>query len=439
MKYLDLFSGAGGMSLGFKSVGFELVLTIEKSPMAGETFYHNFIEQIDSELQWKSYLNKSKECQIDSGLYVGPTSDILDSEELFKKLKEKSQDLDLIVGGPPCQGFSMAGKRDKNDIRNELPWEFLEYVSRLEPKFVLIENVTGIRNKFNNEELTPLEQIKKVLEEKLSSKYKVQALELNANDYGVPQNRKRVFLLGVRKDIAIKLNCKFTKDIWNSSKEPIDLSPKESKSEKLTVNDAFSNEKYISSLEETFGSFIKHSNSGVNLNHIERKHSDKVVERFKLYQLLKEININRGILKLASSYTENKVEIKRILSDIEYPIMDMNNNIYAKSVDEFILKIIPLATKKQSQKPLDLNKPSPTVMSMPDDVIHPTIPRAVTVREQARFQSFPDRFEFKSKETTGGKMRKIEVPQFTQVGNAVPPLLARAIAMLIKDLINKLN
>ena len=159
----------------------------------------------------------------------------------------------------------------------------------------------------------------------------------------------------------------------------------------------------------------------------------------KLYQLLKKININRGILKLASSYTDNKVEIKKILSEIEYPIMDINNNIYAKNVDEFILKIIPLATKKQSQKPLDLKKPSPTVMSMPDDVIHPTIPRAVTVREQARFQSFPDRFEFKSKETTGGKMRKIEVPQFTQVGNAVPPLLARAIGILIKDLINKLN
>jgi DNA (cytosine-5)-methyltransferase 1 len=94
-----------------------------------------------------------------------------------------------------------------------------------------------------------------------------------------------------------------------------------------------------------------------------------------------------------------------------------------------------LKTKKHSQRPLKIDAPSPTVVSIPDDVIHPLYPRTFTVREQARFQSFPDYFEFRSKETTGGGKRKTEVPQYTQVGNAVPPLMAKVIGEHIKELL----
>jgi DNA (cytosine-5)-methyltransferase 1 len=96
-----------------------------------------------------------------------------------------------------------------------------------------------------------------------------------------------------------------------------------------------------------------------------------------------------------------------------------------------------LGTRKHSQKVVDKNKPAPTVVTLPDDYVHPTEPRVMTVRELARFQSFPDWFEFRSKETTGGRRRKFEVPQYTQVGNAVPPLMAQAIGELLVKLLDE--
>ena len=111
MKYIDLFSGCGGLSLGFESVGFKLGLAVEKSPMASETFYHNLIKPLDSDKSWKTYLNQSTEKKIETGLYIGEAITLLENEELIAQLKEKLPLTDLIVGGPPCQGFSMAGKR----------------------------------------------------------------------------------------------------------------------------------------------------------------------------------------------------------------------------------------------------------------------------------------------------------------------------------------
>ena len=98
----------------------------------------------------------------------------------------------------------------------------------------------------------------------------------------------------------------------------------------------------------------------------------------------------------------------------------------AKSARELPALMIALKTKKHSQRPLKWDKPSPTVVSLPEDFVHPVKPRTMTVREMARFQTFPDSFEFRAKETTGSLRRRFEVPQYTQVGNAVPPLLAQA-------------
>ena len=97
-----------------------------------------------------------------------------------------------------------------------------------------------------------------------------------------------------------------------------------------------------------------------------------------------------------------------------------------------------LATKKQTQRALIADKPAPAALSIPDDACHyhPSLQRTLTVREMARFQSFPDKFEFRSKVTTGGKMRRFEVPQYTQVGNAVPPLLGRALGMTVQNILD---
>lgn len=461
-KYIDLFAGCGGLSLGFETAGFELGFAVEKSSMAGETFYHNLIKNIKSEHQWKTYLNKSAKDKLEEGLFIGKTIELLEQPNLLNDTKNKLGEIDLIVGGPPCQGFSLAGKRNPKDNRNQLPWQFLEYVEIFRPKAVLMENVLGMRQRFSkhNEE-APFSQIKNLLEmgfgedEKLNQ-YVVQELELNAMHYGVPQHRPRVFLLGIRKDIAMKKGIYATPDIWHSKDyytdnkmSPLCPIPATKESDILTVKDAMGdlfktpidNNKYLEQLNNKSGfrKVIK-GNTLICTNNTLRKHTTRVTERFRLYQYLSDNNISTKVFNFASKYSSTKDEkfLKQIENEIEkcnFPAITVDKTILAKDKDTLIELIFSLKTKKHSQKPLELNAPSPTVLTTPDDFIHPLDPRTMTVREQARLQSFPDYFEFRAKETTGGIKRKIEVPQYTQVGNAVPPLMAKVIAELIYDIL----
>jgi len=463
MKYIDLFAGCGGLSLGFESVGFKLGLAVEKSPMASETFYHNLIKPLKDDTSWKTYLNQSNEKKVEAGLYVGETIHLLENEALLTQLKEKLPMTDLIVGGPPCQGFSMAGKRNPKDHRNQLPWQFLEYVEIFKPKAVLMENVVGMRSRFNkHNEDSPFQKIKKVLEQGVganedSPQYLVQELQLNAKHYGVPQHRPRVFLLGIRKDIAEQKALTATKDIWFSSDfyegdkgSPLCPLPNIEKKDILSVNDAIGDlydesmdiSKYVIRLNKksAFQKVVKQRKDDLS-NHNLRNHSEKIQKRFRLYQYFSRQGISTKVFNLASKYntTLDKVyyfEIEKALDIVTIPATSPDGVLIAKNKNELIETVLELATKKHSQRPLKALEPSPTVVSIPDDVIHPTLARTMTVREQARFQSFPDYFEFKSKETTGGAKRKVDVPQYTQVGNAVPPLMAKAIAEHIKGLIS---
>ncbi|WP_419771145.1 MAG: DNA cytosine methyltransferase [Candidatus Marinarcus sp.] len=456
LNYIDLFAGCGGLSLGFESVGFNLTFAVEKSSMAGETFYHNLIKQLLDENEWKEFLKLSDKEKLSKKLFIGETIALLKQPELLNSIKNKIGDLDLIVGGPPCQGFSLAGKRNPKDHRNELPWQYLEYVEIFQPKVVLMENVVGMRQKFNKyEEDAPFKQIKKYLETS-NPKYIVQELQLNAIHYGVPQNRPRVMLLAVREDIAKKKNLYATNSIWFSehyfkNKETSPLCPIPTKKENFfTVNDAISdligndwnNSEYLTKLnkESNFYKIINNPSKKIE-NQIERNHNEKVTLRFSIYQYLQLNNIPSKIFNIVSKYNTSLdnnylAEIEAYISTCTFPAKAPNGKIIAKNKKDFISIILELGTKKHSQRPLKIDAPSPTVVSIPDDVIHPIYPRTMTVREQARFQSFPDYFEFKSKETTGGIKRKTEVPQYTQVGNAVPPLMAREIAKHIYKLLS---
>lgn len=429
-KYIDLFAGCGGLSLGLDRCGFKSILAVEKSDMAAETYFHNFIEPIKDINSWKEFSAVETPVikQAQKGLVIKELEKVLECDELIDNLK--AQDIDLIAGGPPCQGFSLAGRRDPKDKRNMLPWQFLDLVEKLDPKAVVLENVSGIRQNFKKHNAdSPFEQLRIALSD---IGYVVQPVLLNAMYYGVPQHRPRVMLIGLRSDIASKLGISSSEEIWKSeysfetSLDRPDLAPLATHNEKqfLTVQDAFKG------LRKT------------TINHNKRNHADQVISRFRLYQYLRDNGIPTRVLNIAAASETDAVklfEIKKFLNGANFPAISPDGTKIADDIDQLAELILLLATKKHSQRPLELQKPSPTVVTLPDDYVHPTEPRTLTVREMARLQSFPDDFEFRGKETTGGLKRRVEVPQYTQVGNAVPPLMAEAVGRMLFDILEKAN
>lgn len=447
MKYVDLFAGCGGLSLGFEAAGFELLFALEKSEMACETFYHNFIKPIRSKAEWTNYQKLALAQQLDAGVVVDELSSLLKDKKLLARIA--AEDVDVVVGGPPCQGFSLAGRRNPNDARNRLAWEYLDFVEATNPKIVVIENVVGMNRDFKKEGVeSPFKALKLALS--ITGKgYEVQAVQVNAMHYGVPEHRPRLMLIGCRKDVA-KVRGITVTDFWDSRfvDEAIEPTPQlapaptTSREQAVTVRQALADilggttketNDYLKRIKDS--KFWKLRNTSADLkNNYHRKHTEKSIERFRLYQFLSSVGIKTKLLNIASIEDTKAatLEIKRYLTDLVYPAVSPDGTILAKSEDDLIAQIFKLSTKKHSQRVVALDKPSPTVVTLPDDYVHPIEPRIFTVRELARLQSFPDSFEFKSKETTGSVRRKTEVPQYTQVGNAVAPFLAYTLAQTVK-------
>ncbi len=472
--YIDLFAGCGGLSLGLEKAGFKLELAVEKSDMAAETFFHNFIKRISVKSEWERFAAKGNpiQTQANSKLIINELEQVLKCHGLIKDLRAK--DIDLVAGGPPCQGFSVAGKRNPKDIRNQLPWQFLEFVEKIRPKTVLIENVAGMRQNFvKHNEDAPFEQLRVALSE-LGQGYVVQPVFVNAMHFGVPQHRPRVMLIGVRKDISFLLHITASEKTWKSDydfdgnfvgEDRPDLAPRatHSKSETLNVKDALwdlSEDGYNATPRDPrytrkSGAFAKQAREDMSWmpshirlsttqglkNHVLRNHADTSVMRFRLYQYLRDNQISSRILnipaKVEGSMPRKVMLVKELLSGAKFPAKASDGYLLAKSADELAKLVIELGTKKHSQRPLNWGEPAPTIVSLPDDFVHPSIPRTMTVRELARIQSFPDSFEFRAKETTGSLRRRFEVPQYTQVGNAVPPLLAYAAGQVLYGVLSQ--
>lgn len=393
-KVLDLFSGAGGMAEGFLQAGFYIPCATDYSKEAAET-----------------YKNRHRQLGYDVNYYCGDIRNLTKSKREFKEFIGENK-IDVIVGGPPCQGFSLSGKRLEDDIRNNLFIEYLKMVKLVKPKYFVMENVEGLLSyKFksikgiDNEIYEDVHPQEVIVKEALKLGYMVKWRLLNAKNFGVPQNRPRIIFLGhkIRKYKDGK-----HKDIYHPPNFPI-----ESK-HMVTVEDAISDLNFIKNGEikikydNRFGNkseYQKKLRLGLTpnkngdsikadrlFNHQTSKHNEKTLERFKLLRAGESIN------ELLQRLPD---ELKEIFT-----------------------------TKKFRCTKLNKADVSPTVLTLPDDIIHYDInnSRILTVRELARLQSFDDSFEFKGKRTTGGDRRKFETPQYTQVGNAVPPLFANAIA-----------
>lgn len=464
--YIDLFAGCGGLSLGFEKAGFELALSVEKSDMAAETFYHNFVKRLESKEEWEEFCALPANEQANQKLLVDEVSCLLEDKQIQARLK--AQEIDLVVGGPPCQGFSMAGRRNPDDPRNKLPWQFLKVVALFQPKAVIIENVVGMSQNFvKYKKESPFNQLKFALEE---MGYKAQPVQLNAMHFGVAQHRPRVIIIALRYDLAREF--KFFDGIWRSDFDQSDMSderpnfvPKATYFDEniKTVRDALwdldeSGYKYNAEHEKYFepSGYLAHNlrqdrtwmpkkvakinDSGNLKNHNFRNHAAQIKDRFRLYQVLRDYGIPSRVLNIPKkhSQTESKALIQELLLGIGDKFISPDGIEIAKNKKELASLINSLGTKKHSQRPLDWDSASPTIVSLPDDFVHPSKPRTLSVRELARLQSFPDNFVFRSKETTGSHRRRFEVPQYTQVGNAVPPIMATAIGQTLFRLLDDL-
>jgi len=398
-KAIDLFAGAGGLSLGLYQSGWHGLFAIEKNPFAFETLKHNLIEN-KKHFDWPDWLPQTNH----------DINEIL--KNYSKQLEVLQGKVDLVAGGPPCQGFSMAGKRVKDDIRNQLVFSYIKFIKLVQPKMILFENVKGFTYAFNKrkkEGVMPYSQI--VIKALEGLGYAVKPHVIDFSEYGVPQRRKRFILVGVKDNLCSPDNfehlLKKNRDAFLAER---------GLSTTVTLREA------ISDLLRSNGELPTPDRKGFNSGKYG-KHQLTPYEKLMRgdYPETHDVPNSHSF----AHHTADKLSCyKRLLA--EYP--ERGKRIDGKAREGW-------GINQRGITVLDPNTVSPTITGQPDDYLHYAEPRIMTVRECARIQSFPDWYEIQKKYTTGGQMRKIEVPRYSQVGNAIPPLFAEQAGNVLKQML----
>lgn len=358
---IDLFAGAGGLSLGFESAGFDIVAAVEIDPIHSSAHKFNFPHTATI---CKSVVDVT-------------------GEELRKRAGIGSREIDVIFGGAPCQGFSLIGKRAMDDPRNQLVHHFVRLVQELKPKYFVFENVKGLTVGTHRRFLQEIVEAFQSCDYEIQLPYKV----LNAADYGVPQSRQRLFLIGARKGIP--------------------LPPYPGPTNRVTVNEAISDIPEAGNFPELLG-------------------RDWVKAKFG--KPSPYAAVLRGKVVDPEDYSYPRIFDSSLLTSSTWTVhTDLSKQRFAATpngqtepVSRF-LKLDPngvcntLRAGTASDRGA-FTSPRP---------IHPSQPRVITVREAARLHSYPDWFRFHVTKWHG----------FRQIGNSVPPYLGRAVAaQLIKAL-----
>ncbi|WP_083242122.1 DNA cytosine methyltransferase [Pseudomonas mosselii] len=399
MNFIDVFAGCGGLSLGLLKAGCNGVLAIEKNPMAFETLRHNLIEGDRHQFAWPNWLPRQA---------MGCEEFLKQHQENIANLRGK---IDLMVGGPPCQGFSTAGRRDPSDPRNKMADHYLELVKIIMPQYIVIENVTGFNSKFTKKTSPASISSKSTYADFICSElskigYTVSRGKVNCADFGVPQNRRRYLII-----------CHLGKST-NLFEELIQTSHEFRRNKGLPVNRPISVHEAIGDLEVRDRKLTECLDSSI----------PGFVEA--IYQ---PPQVHSPYLKIIRDNYSPAPNSRRLPKHKPETIVQFRKIQMASQPGRSLSKLARegLGLKKHSITVLTKNEPAPTITTLPDDVIHYNELRILTARETARLQSFPDWFEFTGKYTTGGKQRKLECPRYTQIGNAVPPLLSEAIGRLL--------
>ncbi|MDS7943866.1 DNA cytosine methyltransferase [Acinetobacter sp. V110_1] len=441
MHFIDLFAGCGGLSLGLLQAGLTGNFAIEKNPDAFKSLKFNLIDGTSSnQYQWSQ-----------QDLPIQPYDIhklILEKSHLLAELG-RTKSIDLIAGGPPCQGFSTAGRRDPNDPRSTLVYDYLKVVSLVRPKIILMENVKGITYKIKDKPATA-NSIKSKLAE---LGYLPLTFIEDCSVWGVPQHRIRFILFGISLEEIIEINSslsqkqilEFSQKITPFFEKRFNQFAKVFKSKK-NLPDKVSAQEAIADLKT-----LNKYNRAYKLKNVTDISSDKFLQISSTHH---PENLNRNYidlmrnglsqdflptgLRLANHTPIIKAKFKRILKDLNSPYLSEKYQLRRMRTLPKDYVLDTFNTKKQITKVLDASECAPTITTLPDDLLHYDEPRILTVRECARLQSFPDWFEFHGPYTTGGDRRKVSCPKYTQVGNAIPPLMAEGIGLFLLNEFNNI-
>ena len=346
---IDLFCGCGGFSYGFEQAGFDVALGIDVWKDATVTYKHNM----------------PNSCVINDDITN------VSAEKILKKINLKAEDIDVIIGGPPCQGFSVSGKRMIDDPRNKLYKSFVEIVREIRPKMFVMENVPGLIKLFGG-------KVKEeVIHDFSSLGYRVKVQQLSSEEYGVPQQRKRVFFVGTNER-KISENVEFEFPLARFGKGLKQV---------VTCKDAISDLDFVPD-DVSMGENIPYKiPAQTDYQELMRKESSSIKNH---------------------SITIHKEKTKKIIS-----MVPDGGNYKDLPIELQGTRKVHIAWTRMNSK-----KPCFTIDTGHNHHFHYKENRVPTVRESARIQSFPDKFEFIG----------IKTSQLKQVGNAVPPLMAKAIA-----------
>jgi DNA (cytosine-5)-methyltransferase 1 len=409
-RFIDLFAGCGGLSLGLSLAGIQGLFAVERDGMAFKTFEDNFLSDREVPVQkfaWPAWLER-RAWSIDD-LLVEHRND----------LNRLRGTIDVLAGGPPCQGFSLAGKRQASDPRNQLFEKYVQVVDAVRPRALVIENVPGmgIAHSSNEDLEEPERRHKESYYEKLkgmleAAGYEVGGRVLDSSRYGVPQKRSRLIVLGLEKEHAgrihggIKRVFALLEERRPGYLRELGLAGHITASEAISDLRADLGPRRLCTDPESNGPFEEATYRGPEATYQQLMHqhcSDDAMDS----------------MRLARHGAEVRERFAKILKECRHGVA-MDRTSLAR-----------YGLNKQRIHPMSPTEPAPTITTLPDDVLHYEEPRILTVRECARLQSFPDWFRFRGKFTTGGNMRTKECPRYTQVGNAVPPHLGMMIGLAI--------